>query len=501
MGVESATYVGDLVPTNPPSSDLVAQGATHINLIKSVLQNSFPSLERAILFKKFATKTANYSILSGDDETIFLVDTTSGNLTFTLPAVPAGPWKVTILKTSNDANTISIVGTVQGGTLAALVTQNDTYTIGGNGSSFVLLDFHLSSLITYAGIQQVGASKLLGNPTGSAASVSEITLGGGLAFSGTVLSLSILPEPQGYLTPSSGIPIIASDVLGATSIFYTPYKGNLIPIYNGTIFVLTPFTELTLGLVSNHLSSSLYDGFVINDAGTIRLVTGPAWNTITAGSCDRGTGGGTTELQRVNGVWTNKNSMTARYGATTVTVAANQGTFVGTLYIDGTAGQLTCHRSYGQSRKWGISNAYNRDPIILQMGDPTASWALVPTSWRESRGQTTNFMTLLSCLPEEMYALDFKQNVSVSGSNSSFSANIGIGVNSTTTPSGLNGVWVVAHGATSFSDESGLHASLVQGPTLGINTYNSLEQGPANGGAFTFNGAVANMLMTGTLRG
>lgn len=204
MGVESATYVGDLVPTNPPSSDLVAQGATHINLIKSVLQNSFPSLERAILFKKFATKTANYSILSGDDETIFLVDTTSGNLTFTLPAVPAGPWKVTILKTSNDANTISIVGTVQGGTLANLVTQNDTYTIGGNGSSFVLLDFHLSSLITYAGIQQVGASKLLGNPTGAGASISEITLAAGLAFSGTTLALQAFGSGAIGGVPASG---------------------------------------------------------------------------------------------------------------------------------------------------------------------------------------------------------------------------------------------------------------------------------------------------------
>lgn len=43
MAVESATYVSELVDTNPPSSDNVSQGDDHIRLIKDVLQNTFPS--------------------------------------------------------------------------------------------------------------------------------------------------------------------------------------------------------------------------------------------------------------------------------------------------------------------------------------------------------------------------------------------------------------------------------------------------------------------------
>lgn len=42
--------------------------------------------------------------------------------------------------------------------------------------------------VTYQKIQNVGASKLLGNPTGSAASPSEISIGTGLSFDGTTLN-------------------------------------------------------------------------------------------------------------------------------------------------------------------------------------------------------------------------------------------------------------------------------------------------------------------------
>lgn len=42
--LESATYIADLVPANPLTTDAVAQADDHLRLIKSVLQNQFPSL-------------------------------------------------------------------------------------------------------------------------------------------------------------------------------------------------------------------------------------------------------------------------------------------------------------------------------------------------------------------------------------------------------------------------------------------------------------------------
>jgi hypothetical protein len=44
-----------------------------------------------------------------------------------------------------------------------------------------------NNAVTFAKIQEIGADTLLGNPTGGSTEVSEITLGSGLAFSGTTL--------------------------------------------------------------------------------------------------------------------------------------------------------------------------------------------------------------------------------------------------------------------------------------------------------------------------
>lgn len=174
---------------------------------------------------------------------------------------------------------------------------------------------------------------------------------------------AIVPAPQGYLTPTSGTPIITSDVISNTSLVYTPYLGNLVPIYSGTSFVPTVFSELTLTLTSSQAASTLYDVFIFNNSGALTLVTGPAWSNSTAGSCSRGTGAGTTQISKLSGIWVNTVSMTGRNSSNTYTIPANQATYLGSIFIDGTAGQITLHRSYGQSRKWAIWNAYNRVPI------------------------------------------------------------------------------------------------------------------------------------------
>jgi hypothetical protein len=47
MALESATFLDELVATNPAGGDLVSQGDDHIRLIKSVLKNTFPGLTSA----------------------------------------------------------------------------------------------------------------------------------------------------------------------------------------------------------------------------------------------------------------------------------------------------------------------------------------------------------------------------------------------------------------------------------------------------------------------
>lgn len=320
---------------------------------------------------------------------------------------------------------------------------------------------------------------------------------------GVSVLTTVRVEPQGYLTLTTLTPIITADVISATSVFYTPYKGNLIQIYNGTAFVLTTFSELTLALVASHTLSTIYDCFVINDAGTIRLVTGPAWSVNTAGACGRGTGAGTTELQRLNGLLVNHVSMTARYGASTTTVAANQGTYVGSIFIDGVAGQVTCHRSYGQSRKWGVWNAYNRNLIVLQIGDPTASWNNAPTTWRQSRADATNFGMAFSGLAEESVDAAFSQNILITAAaGNTTTANIGIGVNVTNALTGMMGVAQCAlTGGTTTSGMETAKASATIAPIIGINQVNMIEQAPSGTTNNNYQAASANNLMKLVWRG
>lgn len=44
MTVESATYISQLVPANPSSSDNISEGDDQLRLIKSVLQSQFPNI-------------------------------------------------------------------------------------------------------------------------------------------------------------------------------------------------------------------------------------------------------------------------------------------------------------------------------------------------------------------------------------------------------------------------------------------------------------------------
>jgi len=57
--------------------------------------------------------------------------------------------------------------------------------------------------VTYAKIQNVAASRLLGNPTVGAAAPSEISLGAGLVFSGTTLKTGGVPTRQRFTSGSS----------------------------------------------------------------------------------------------------------------------------------------------------------------------------------------------------------------------------------------------------------------------------------------------------------
>ncbi|MDE2101689.1 MAG: hypothetical protein KGL39_30870 [Patescibacteria group bacterium] len=310
---------------------------------------------------------------------------------------------------------------------------------------------------------------------------------------------AVVTPPQGYLTLTSGVPIIPGDVTAATTIYYTPYIGVLVPIYNGSSFVpISIVSELQYTLTSSLSANNIYDCFIFLNGGVATLGTGPSWSagtggSITAGSCARGTGTGGSAISQINGIYTNTVSMTIRYGngTTTATVAPNQATYVGSIFMDGTNGQVSCYRSYGQSRKWGVWNAFNRMPVCLKVGDSTASWNYTSGTIRPSNNSTANSLTTFSGLAEDIYDFNFWQNVTVTAGGTGDAFRIGIGYNSTTAFSGFSTL-----SSTTTTTIQGV-ASYQTVPALGINVITALEAGAAGGSGVGFDGTELNMILAG----
>ena len=307
---------------------------------------------------------------------------------------------------------------------------------------------------------------------------------------------AIVGLPQGRLTLTTGVPVIATDVTAGTSVYYMPYVGNVIPIYSGSVFVAKTFAQLTLTLNSNHLANTIYDVFVWLESGTVTIGTGPAWNSSTAGSGSRGSGAATTELEYTNGILTNAQDVTTRNGATTYTVSANLATYVGSILIDGSAGQITCTVSFGQSRKWGVWNAYNRVPIVLKSGDSTTSWDYTTATYRAARADANNSLTVLTGLSVEVIDIERHQRFSSNAGTGGINAFAGIGWNSTTVASGLQGI----EPNSTATKVVGLLGRYQNPPTIGQNVITALEKSDA-GGTTTWYGGEDDMLLLARYNG
>lgn len=297
-----------------------------------------------------------------------------------------------------------------------------------------------------------------------------------------------VPSPQGYLTllsvsssPTTAIP--GSDQSAKSTVYYRPYGGNLLPVSDGTNVNVREFTEMSLGLVSSHTASGIYDVFSFDDSGTLRIGTGPVWGTVTAGSGDRGTGSGTTELDLLKGILVNKVAATMRNGSSTYSVAAKAGTYLGTILIDGSAGQVSCHVAYGQSRKWGVWNAYNKRLILPKAGNASGYGVAGGTTIRPAANNSANSITMVVGLPETIIKASYKTGggrTPVGAGGSLLMAN-SIGFNSTSTASGFSGVYSLSNqGGGNINTGGTIVAEYTPPVFIGAAVFTALESNAGN---------------------
>lgn len=286
----------------------------------------------------------------------------------------------------------------------------------------------------------------------------------------------IVVQPCGRITLTTGVPVMTSDVNAATTIFYTPYNGATIPLFDGTsVWTMTTFTEVSQALSDTTKSplaavgGKLYDVFGWSDAGTFRATRGPAW----ASSSGRGTGAGTTELIYQDGILVNKIAITNG-------PAAKKGTFLGTIQLSGLGSVNFITSTPGGAggttiaSRLDVWNMYNRVNIVCVNIDTTASYTYSLLTWREKNGSAGNEIIFLCGWVEDHFMAASNENAA--NSTAAGLAFCGVGFNSTTVPSVASILGTMVAGK-----QASATATMVGRPLLGTNFVTPLEEAQAAG--------------------
>lgn len=287
----------------------------------------------------------------------------------------------------------------------------DVTASAGSGATTIAND-----AVTYAKMQNVSAaSKLLGRGDSGSGDVQEITLGSGLSMSGTTISATgggggtVTPfVATGRLTTESGVPVSTSDRTAQGTIYYTPFIGAQVALYNGSAWSISSFTERSLAL-SSLTSGKNYDVFLYDNGGTLTLILGPAWSTDTT----RGTGVGTTEITRQDGVWVNAQNISGGPNATL-------GRYLGTIRTTGTA---TTEDSAAKRFVWNAQNRVGRPMFAV---DTTNSWTYSTATWRQANATATNQIEFVRGLAEDPVTARVLSTSSSSSSSSGHANGIGL---------------------------------------------------------------------------
>ena len=228
---------------------------------------------------------------------------------------------------------------------------------------------------------------------------------------------------------------------------------------------------MSLPLGSNWAANSAFDVFAYVPSGstTPALCTIP-WSSLSARA---------TALGYYRGFLTNSASATCRTSnSATITLAANQGTYLGSFWTDAsTAGEIDWNlggsASGGTAGVLGLWNYYNRVPIVAASTDSGSSYTYGSATIREARGSAGNQISFIIGVVD--LAFGFSYSAAVGAGN----CLTGVGLNTTTAFSRqLQGIFGTS--ATSVEIAAGGGAALV--PGIGLNFLAATENSPGAAG-------------------
>jgi hypothetical protein len=256
---------------------------------------------------------------------------------------------------------------------------------------------------------------------------------------------------DGRLTLESGVAISTSDQVDKTTLYFTPYKGDQIGLYDGvSAWDTLSFSELSLN-ISAFTASKPYDIWVYNNAGVAALDS-TVWTNATTRA---------TALALQDGVLVKSGATTRRY--------------IGTIYMDAAS---KCQDMAYQRFVW---NYYNRSNKLMSGSFLSTNHTYTTSAWRGWNNDTTvgSARCAFVCgITDDSVAITSWFRLSSTGSGQY--GQIGTAIN------GLDAILGVAFtfGGSGFTFDTFTPIHLT--PANGYNYLNVVEYGVANSAGYTY---------------
>lgn len=205
----------------------------------------------------------------------------------------------------------------------------------------------------------------------------------------------------GRLTLSTGVPVTTADVTAATTVFFTPYKGGALALFDG-VSVWGAFTFAELSVAVPNVANQMYDVFASQTAGVVSLSV-VAWTNDTTRA---------TAITLQNGVYVKSGATTFRY--------------LGSFRTTAVAGQT--EDSLAKRLVW---NYANRVPRVCRVVEATNTWTYSTNAYQQANAAVANQLAVVVGVAE--VAIDVEVDAMFADGSGAAQCYVGIGENSTTT--------------------------------------------------------------------
>ena len=262
-------------------------------------------------------------------------------------------------------------------------------------------------------------------------------------FSGsTISSLVDNKACDGRLTLATATPVTTTDQTAKTTVYFTPYKGNRIALYDGSAWQMITFSEVSVAVPAT--TSTPFDIWGVLSGGALTLET-TSWTNDTTRA---------TALVLQDGVQSKTGSVTRRYLGTGRTTAVS--------------GQ--CEDSLTKRFLW---NHYNKVERRLSVNEPTDHTYTTGSfrKWNNADGTLLGF--IIGLVEDSISASAW----SMLGSTGADTAYINIGFNSSTVRMGSSASGDIQVGSSGIISQLRAINLETAYPILGYNFLNVIEFG------------------------